>query len=141
MKSGKKPSPGATDWLLLGLALVFFVGILTFFKPCGPKEDGSWMTCHWAGQAVTGVAAAMLILAVCRLLGTARFKTGLDAALIVLSALATALPGHLIGLCMMHDMRCRRIMTPCVLVLSILTILAAAADMLLQNKKEPRHEV
>ena len=45
--------------LLFVFSVVELIGIRTFFAPCGPKEDGSWMSCHWAGQAVTGTAAVL----------------------------------------------------------------------------------
>ena len=134
----KKFSIGVTDVALLILGAVFLVGVLTVFRPCAAMDDGSWMTCHWAGRAATGVAGAMLVLAAIHLIGGAKFRTGLDIALIVLSALAVCIPGRLIGLCMMPDMRCRRIMTPCVIVLSILTAAVAVIDMLLQNIKEKK---
>ena len=126
---------GWTDLVLLVLSLVFFVGMLTFLKACGPKEDGSWMTCHWACQALRGVSGAMLLLALLRLVTGGQVKTGLSLASAVLAVLAICIPGHLIGLCMMKTMRCHSVMTPGVMVLSILTILAAAADILLRRKK------
>ena len=126
---------GWTDITLLVLSLVFFVGTLTFLKACGPKEDGSWMTCHWACQALRGVAGAMLLLAVLRLFSASRVKIGLSLASAVLAVLAICIPGHLIGLCMMKTMRCHSVMVPGVMVLSILTILAAAADILLRHRK------
>lgn len=132
----KKISPGVTDIVLAVLGVAFLVGIRTFFRPCGPMEDGGWMTCHWAGQAVTGVAGALLALAVIHLFAGERVKIGLDLALAALSILAVSLPGHLIGLCMMRDMRCRSVMTPGVTVLAILTILAAAADIFIRYKKD-----
>ncbi len=133
----KKSKPvGVCDIVMLALALVLFIGLLTFLRPCGPKDDGGWMTCHWAGQALRGVAGALLLLAVVRLFVRGGVKTGLDMGMAVLAALAICVPGRLIGLCMMDAMRCRAVMTPGVTVLSILMIAAAAADMLLRRKKD-----
>lgn len=124
-----------TDIILLVLGALFLIGLLTFLKPCGPKDDGSWMICHWAGNAAAGVAGALLALAVVRLFVSAKVKLGLDITAIVLSVLSICIPGHLIGLCMMADMRCRAVMAPGVTVLSVLTVIAAAADILMQRKK------
>ena len=130
----KEKKIGAIDVALLVLSAALLLGVLTVFAPCGPKEDGSWMTCHWAGNAVAGVAAVLTACALVRLLvgGT---KRGLDFAMIAAAALATQLPGRLVHLCMMADMRCRAVMTPAVTVLSTLVILVAAADLVLQRKK------
>ncbi len=130
-----KPKIKALDIVFPVLSLVFLVGILTVFQPCGPREDGSWMSCHWAGRAVAGAAGAMLLLSVLRLVVRAGAKQGLDLALIALAALALALPGHLIGLCMMHDMRCHTLTAPCTAVLSCLMAAAAAVDLLLSLRK------
>lgn len=136
MEKEKRIDIGAADAALLVLGIVFLVGILTFFRPCGPMEDGGWMTCHWAGQAVMGAAGALLALSVIRLFVSGRVRIGLDLAAIVVSVMAALIPGRLIGLCMMADMRCRAVMTPCVTVLSILTIAAAAVDIILRRKKD-----
>lgn len=54
---------GVCDILLMLSALAFLLGLLFVFFPCGAKEDGGWMSCHWAGQALKGVAALELVLA------------------------------------------------------------------------------
>ena len=129
----------ATDFVLLAVSVLLFVGILTFFKPCGPTEEGKWMNCHWAGQTVTVLAAALLALGVLRLPVRPAVRIGIDIAVIVISAAAIFVPGRLIPLCMMPQMRCRADMTPCVTVLSVLTIIAAAVDLVLKTRKK-KHE-
>jgi len=123
------------DIVLLALALVLFIGLLTFLRPCGPKEDGGWMTCHWAGRALTGVSGTMLALALVRLFVCGGVKLGLDIGTAALALLSICIPGHLIGLCMMDTMRCHAVMTPSVTVIAILTIAAAAIDIFVQRKK------
>ena len=130
----KKKEIGVADILLLILSSALLLGVLTVFAPCGPKEDGGWMTCHWAGNAVAGVAAALTACAVARILvGKARF--GLDFAMIAMAALATQLPGRLIPLCMMADMRCRAVMKPAATVCAVLIIAAALWDILARARK------
>lgn len=127
---------GMTDWCLLIVSVLFLVGIRTAFAPCKPTEDGSWMTCHWAGQAVTGVAAVLLVLAILHLLlpGPGE-KLGVAAAMIPVSLLAAFLPGKLINLCMMGTMRCHGVTRPAVLVFSLMLAVLSLADLLLQRKK------
>ena len=127
----------AGDILLPLLALSFFLGLLFVFGPCGPKEDGGWMTCHWAGQALRGVTGMMLVIALLHLIpGRAGLKMGLDLAMLPAAVLALLLPGRLIGLCTMTSMRCRSLMTPAVTVFSVLLLAVAALDLLLQRKKK-----
>lgn len=126
---------GVTDVLLLALNLVFFFGIQTAFAPCDPHPDGSWMHCHQAGQALTGFAAVLAVLALMHLvIPCALVKLGLSLAMVPLSVLALLLPGHLIDLCMMETMRCHTVMTPAVTVLSLLNIMVAAADIYVCRK-------
>lgn len=135
-----KTQSKALDLIFPALSLIFLVGILTLFQPCGPREDGSWMSCHWAGRAVAGVAGAMLLLSVLRLFVGPEAKRGLDLALMVLSLLAALIPGRLIGLCMMHDMRCHMLTAPFTAVLSALTALWALCDLIASVRKGKRHE-
>ena len=128
---------GITDVLLLVLNLIFFVGIQTVFAPCEAHPDGSWMTCHWAGQALIGIAAALLAIAVMHLvIPRAQVKIGLSLAVIPVSILAFAVPDHLIDLCMMETMHCHTVMEPAVTVLSLLNVLLAAADIYVYQKGE-----
>ena len=125
------------DVALPVLALAFLLGLLFVFGPCGPKDDGGWMTCPWAGQAVTGLAAEILVLSILHLfLNDAGIKQGLDLAVVASAALAAVIPGRLIHLCMMHDMRCRAVMTPAVTVFAVLLAVVAAADLFLKTKKK-----
>ena len=133
----KKCRCGITDILLVVLNLIFFVGIQTVFAPCEARPDGSWMTCHWAGQALMGIAAALLAIAVMHLvIPRAQVKIGLSLAVIPVSILAFAVPDHLIDLCMMETMHCHTVMEPAVTVISLLNVLLAAADIYVQGRGE-----
>ncbi len=127
---------GLSDILLLVLSVAFLIGSRTVFLPCGAQEDGSWMTCHWAGQAVSGLAAVLVVLAVLHiLLSDARIKTGLSVAVLPVAVLTILIPGTLIPLCMMDTMRCHAVMRPAATVFSVLIIGAAALDVVLQRKR------
>ena len=93
------------------------------------------MNCHRAALAVAGAAGLMTAAAAARVFFGRTVRIVLDAALIGLSTLSALIPGRIITLCMMPDMRCRRIFAPCVAVLAVLTVACAAADILLQRKK------
>ena len=133
----KKINIGASDIILLVLSAVFLIGIRTFFAPCGPKDDGSWMTCHWAGQAITGIAAVLLVISVIHMfVKDAKVKQGLAIAMIPVALFSLILPGNMIGLCMMNTMRCHSVMCTASVIVSVLVIAAAAFDLLVQRRKE-----
>jgi hypothetical protein len=118
------------------LNAIFFVGIQTIFAPCAPHEDGTWATCHWAGEALLGIAAVMLVMSLLHLLPLRTgMKEGLVFAMIPVSFLIIVLPGRLIPLCMMETMRCHVIMQPAVTVIAVLNIVLSAVY-LWQHRKE-----
>ena len=128
---------GITDILLLVLNLVFFVGIQTVFTPCEPRPDGSWMNCHWAGQALTGIAAVLVVIALMHLvIPRAQIKLGLALAMLPISVFALVLPDHLIDLCMMETMHCHTVMQPAVTALSLLNLMLALADIYVYRRGE-----
>lgn len=126
---------GVTDIILLAVSLLFLLGIFFVFGPCGPKDDGSWMTCHWAGNAVKGLAAVLTVIAVIHfVVPDGKIKAGLSMAAIPVALLALLVPDRLIHMCMMDSMRCHAVMAPSVIVFSLLVIAAAGADIFRQIK-------
>ena len=103
------------------LALITAAGSRTFLGPC-IHEDGSFGTCHWAGQAVFGTA---LLLAVQSLFALFQrhslMRKGMFLAMFWTAMLGILFPGTLIGLCGMATMRCRAVMRPAVTILFALT--------------------
>ena len=125
-----------TDILLPVLSLVLCLGVKLVFPACGPKEDGTWMACHWAEQAVFAVSLALAAMAVLRFFVHSGMKKGISLAMIPAAAVAAVIPGCLINLCIMDTMDCHAKMRPAVIVCCVLIILAAGADLLLRRKEE-----
>ena len=125
----------ACRWMDAGLLILnalALVGSRTFFKPCAASEDGSFMACHWAGQAVFGLTIiATILCAMCLLVRNSDGKAGLLAAMLPVSAVSMLMPGGLIRLCMMPDMRCRAVMQPCVIAFCAVSIVLTIADLLI----------
>ncbi len=134
--------------VLFVICLIYTLGLFTFFHACGPKEDGTFMTCHWAEMALRGTALVMLIqsafilsheilsVSACGHEALASRFPDLSAAGAVLvppAVFSAVLPGNVIPLCMMESMRCRSIMRPYTLLSNLLIILIAAAA--LKQKK------
>lgn len=130
----KKPS--ITDILLLILSLALCIGVKCLFHACAPKEDGSWMACHWAEQSVFAAALGMSITAALRLFLDRRAKTGAGLAIGVTAAVTALVPGIFIRLCMMNDMRCHSVMRPAVIIVCVLLVICAVVDAVLAGKEE-----
>lgn len=138
-EKNNKLNIGITDIVLAVVCAVLFIGTLTFLSPCGAKDDGSWMTCHWAGQVNIALSAVLLTMAVMHAAVPAGgVKLGLDLAMLPTSVMATQVSGRIISLCMMETMRCRAVMRPGVMILSLLIAAAAAWDLTIRLKKEDR---
>ena len=132
----KKLKIGVMDIIMLLAGLCFLVGIRFVFTPCGPKEDGSFMMCHHAGTAITGIAVVLVVLAVLHLLmPSAKTKLGLALASLPIAGLAYFIPGKLHPICMMPDMRCHTVMTPGVTVSVIVLAVVYVIDIFVQFKR------
>lgn len=132
----KKVSIGVTDIAFAAVSILFTIGILTFFAPCGPKEDGTWMLCHWAGRAVAGLSVVITVIALAHLFVKNQVKAGLDIAAIPVALLTAILPGNLINLCMMKTMKCHAVTHPATVIFSVLVIAAVVVDLIVQQKKK-----
>ncbi len=128
----KRKTQGITIIRIITLAVsaFFLAGMLSFLKPCGPKEDGTWMHCHEAGRGLLILAAVLTLLALLRFV----LKKGLprlapDILSVAVCIAAMLLPGTFVSLCMMPDMRCRAVMQPGALVFSAVLLVLAGLDL------------
>ena len=128
--------------LILDMAVMLCSTVLCFgtkllFHACPQKEDGSWMSCHWAEQAVFGIGIVMLLLSILMTFcfKDERTKSGIAVSIAVISAFSAMLPNHLIKLCMMANMRCHSVMKPAVLIISIVLLFLSVASLILHRKE------
>ena len=127
---------GFTDCLLAGASILYLVLMMLVFRSCGPMEDGTWMSCHWAHRGVEAFAVALLLQSLLHLVfSEPHRKQGISFAMVATAFMSMLIPGRFISLCMMADMKCHKLMLPGTLVLSILVILAAAVDIIVQIKR------
>ncbi len=137
MEEKKKISVGITDILMAVVSLIFVIGMRTFMAPCGPKEDGTWMSCHWAGEALFAFSIVMLVISVLHLvMGNAKLKIGLSLAVLPVAVMTAVIPQILISLCMMTTMRCHSIMRTAAIIICVVMIVLALADIFLNRKKD-----
>ncbi|MBR4345008.1 MAG: DUF4418 family protein [Lachnospiraceae bacterium] len=126
---------GITDTILLVVSASYYLLLLTVFKPCGPKEDGSFMVCQWSWRAVLVLAALTLILSIVRfVIAENNIRLGLSIAILSQSVAAIFIPGTIIPLCMMESMRCHEYTKQGNFVLAILIAAAAVVDIVLKVK-------
>jgi hypothetical protein len=126
------------DAVLCILSALLCFGTKYLFHACGPKEDGGWMACHWAEQAVFGIGLVLLVLSLVMTFAfkDGKTKSGIALSLEAIAALALVMPNHLISLCMMNTMRCHAVMKPAVIIISILIILCGMAACILHRKED-----
>lgn len=123
--------------VLFLLCLIQALGIKTIFKAC-PAHDGTYMSCHWAEQAVLAFAIALTILSLLALIAkSVQAKKALCLSIIPLTVLSALIPGKFITLCMMADMRCISIMKPAVQTTdALIGIFALAAFIIFYKQPE-----
>lgn len=109
------------------------IGVMALFPACGPKSDGTWMSCHNAQMAVFGISCAMSILALVALLSHGRWVLWLHVVVAVLAVVAAVVPGNLVPICMMEGMQCRSVMRPSVILLCIVIVASAVASTVLDR--------
>ena len=118
------------------LSVFLAAGVKLLFHACGPKEDGSWMHCHTAENAVCICGICMAVLLLGALLLRGRRAAAIPCLLAAAAGVVTALlPNTIIHMCMMTDMRCHAVMKPAVIILSILIALLSAVSGILHLRE------
>ena len=123
----------------LVFAFLLMIGEKTFLRPCSARPDGTFMTCHWAGESVYVLSillffGAMLML----IIRKQEVYAALEGMVILICLLMKHIPGGFIPLCMKKDMRGWAGMRPGVGLLCALVILLAIVVEILvwRTKKE-----
>ena len=122
----KKNGSAAAGIVLFVLCAALCAGVKLAFHACGQTEEGKWMGCHLAEQAVFAVgisltAAALMLLIV----KNADVKRGLALSMIPQAAVTAIIPNTLIKLCMKTDMRCHAVTKHAVIILSVMIAVCA----------------
>lgn len=126
--------------IALAVCVFLAVGVMVLFPACGPKDDGTWMSCHNAQMTVFWLACAMSVMCAVALVvrGRGRLAAVLHVAVAALAVVAAVVPGNLIPLCMMDGMQCRAVMRPSVILVSVVIVACAVASALLERGRSQR---
>jgi cytochrome bd-type quinol oxidase subunit 2 len=138
----KNKSTFVTDLLLFSASVFFSIGTKFIFHACDKKDDGTYMACHWAEQAVFAVSIAIVVISVTVIFVKNRhLKAGAAASVIPCALMAAVIPNNMINLCMMNTMRCHSTMRPFIIISAVIIIILAIADIILNiRKKEDKNE-
>ncbi len=118
------------------VSLFLCLGVKFLFHACEASEDGSFMACHWAEQAVFGVSIILCVQSVLLfLIKSDLMRRGFLCAMAVTAALPLFIPGVLVNLCMMTGMQCHIVMRPAVLVTTSVLLIILALHLLLVREK------
>ena len=116
----------------LVFALSLSAGVMTGFRACSAKEDGSFMHCHDVQMDVFWIGVVLSILAFVSILTKSRILImGINGLSILLALGAFFLPGRIMTMCLMETMRCYTLMKPYVSVMSLLIIACSLAQLVL----------
>ncbi len=127
---------GFVDIALAFLSLFLCLGAAFLFHPCGPKADGSWMLCHWAGNMIVALGAAFSAASLARFFLPKDIRTGLSIAFIPFSIVTILVPGVLVRMCAMKDMRCWSATRPAALIIAIAIFALSVVDIIFSAIKK-----
>lgn len=123
------------DYVLLAFSVLLALGVKVIFHACPVGE--MVMSCHHAENAVciAGIVLSVLAL-VMVLVPKYGLRKILSIVMIPVSIVAAVLPGGIIHLCMMKDMRCHSVMRPAVIIFSVIIIICAVINIVLNERKK-----
>ncbi|MBQ8941074.1 MAG: DUF4418 family protein [Firmicutes bacterium] len=126
-----------TDIILPILSALLALGAVFLFHACPAKEDGSFMSCHWAQETVFGLGCVMTVISGLHAgADSRRMKTGISLSMIPVEIYTALVPGCVVKLCAMKNMRCHTAMRPAVVIISILLLITSAVDIYIGSKRE-----
>lgn len=133
-----------SDLIFTILNTLFFTGITFVFHACGQKADGSWMTCHYAQNIIKLSSVIGIILSIINIFVNVQTKLGIYISTLAISIGTIFIPGKLLPLCMMNDMRCNAITKPCTIIFAVIIALFSLTNLiftLLKLRKQNQNEI
>ena len=127
------------DILPIALGLMLSAGTATLFHACDMKDDGTWMKCHTAQEAViaAGLAAALWFL-IAELIRYYVIRVLLYILGVLGCIVIFMLPGTVMPMCVLRTMRCCTVMQPYVIIMASATAIASAVNVIREVKSQRR---
>ena len=123
--------------VLLVLCVILCAGIKLVFHACEVGEN--IMACHWAEQAVFAFGIVLVVQSLgLMFFREAGVRKGICFSIIPIAVITALIPGVFIHLCMMNDMRCHTVMRPAVIILTVLIVMCAIVNIVLESSDENR---
>ena len=116
------------------ISIFLLVGINFIFPACGLHDDGSYASCHWAGQAVLAAAIMLTAMSLAALILPAKQCMGCSICLAVCAVVTAIIPDTFIKLCMMPTMKCQASMKPWVIICSVVIAVIAVINIVINAK-------
>lgn len=132
------------DLIFAILNILFFIGITFVFHSCGQKADGSWMTCHYAQNIIKLSSTIGMILSIINIFVNVQTKLGIYVSTLAISIGTIFVPGKLIPLCMMNDMKCNAITKPSIIIFAVIIALYSLSNLIfsiLKLRKQNQNEI
>jgi hypothetical protein len=109
--------------------LLTAVGPQTLFRICEPSHHATVSSCFWTGQAVIGVGSVLAALGIAYIFfANEGVRAGISIAIAANALLTILLANLLIGMDNNAMMSCRLSTLPALNIISVLTIVLAAAN-------------
>ena len=121
--------------------IIFSLAVKFLFNGCGPKDDGSFMKCHWSEQAVFALTLALIFTGIIALFVKSKdIARGLAFSLIPFGAVIISIPNYFIGACKMAEMRCRTTLVPGATVSGIIILITGLVLFFVTGNKSDSKE-
>lgn len=120
--------------------LIIVIGLFILFAPfgfahvCPPRDDGSFMKCHWMGHAVQMMGCFITALGIVFCIFN-KTRAGIAAANIGAGACVLSLVSFVIGTCKTATMSCNVYTKPVLILLAGFFIILNAVYLFLNRKK------
>ncbi|MEE5993223.1 MAG: DUF4418 family protein [Oscillospiraceae bacterium] len=121
------------------IAVLLTLGVMTVFRACPIKEDGTWMHCHTAQMDMMYLGLAMAVCSVVTIFCKQEIiKIIMQVMNMVLSVLVVLVPTTFVHMCMMDTMRCHAVMKPFAIVMSIGLLICNLVSLLMMFIRSPK---
>lgn len=132
-----KKGNAITGIITTALCVLLAVGTVTFFSACGPKDDGGWMSCHWAERAVLAFAIVMTAMSVmANIIQKPATVFGIRLAMLPSAIITMFIPGVFINTCKMNDMQCNSVMRPAIILVAVCILVFTVINMIIAKKED-----